>query len=118
MYAGDLVIASEDIDEMQNALSALTIWCDANDMIVNTSKTKTLKFRKAGAQGKKKLYIKHKEIEFVTSFKYLGITMQPALGFSEHVTLLQARTAKTIICLGNQQKVPLTLAMRIFKMKS
>ncbi|XP_018495048.1 uncharacterized protein LOC108864261 [Galendromus occidentalis] len=41
MYADDLVIASDDADEVQRALSALTIWCDENEMSVNTDENQS-----------------------------------------------------------------------------
>ncbi|XP_018494810.1 uncharacterized protein LOC108864181, partial [Galendromus occidentalis] len=47
-------------------------------------------------------------------FKYLGITMQPALSFSEHIEQLLTRTATTMACLGNVRRLPLELAIKIF----
>ena len=117
MFADDLVIASDSVDEIQRALNALTIWCEDNDMKINADKTKAMKFRKAGSTGKQKLYIQRKAIEFVPKFKYLGIVLQPALGFGDHVEQLVTRTATTIVCLGNLQDIPLTLAMKIFDLK-
>ena len=43
--------------------------------------------------------------------------MLPALGFSEHVNNLRTRTATTIVCLGNLEKPPLELAMKVFELK-
>ena len=117
MFADDLVIAAEKTDELQRALAALSIWCEQNDMKVNAEKTKAMKFRKAGAIGKQKLYIQKKAIEFVPSFKYLGIVLQPALGFGDHVEELVNRTAKTIACLGDLQRMPLEMLERIFDIK-
>ena len=117
MFADDLVLACVDAGELQRELSAVSIWCDENGMIVNTTKTKAVKFRKAGPTGKTKLYINRTPKEFVQSFKYLGITMQPALGFCMHVEQLQVRTASTIACLGNLRQIPLVLALKIFEMK-
>lgn len=48
---------------------------------------------------------------------YLGVTLQPALGLTEHVSQLLARTATAIVCLGDLQRIPLSLAMRIFSVK-
>lgn len=117
MFADDLVIASVKKDELQRALATLSIWSEDNGMKINAEKTKAVKFRKAGATGKQKLYIQRKPIEFVPSFRYLGIVLQPALGFGEHVEQLLTRTATTIACLGNLQKIPLALAMKIFDLK-
>ena len=117
MFADDLAIAAEDANELQLSLSALAIWCEENEMVVNTEKTKAVKFRKAGATGRTKLYINRVPIEFVSSFKYLGITVQPALGFNDHVDQLLTRTASAIACLGSLKKLPIPLATRIFSIK-
>ena len=117
MFADDLVVASENAEEVQKALSALSIWCEGNEMVINTAKTKAIKFRRAGQIGETKLYVNRTPIEYVQNFRYLGITMQPALGFSAHVDQLVSRTATAIACLGDLKKLPLTLALRIYGIK-
>lgn len=117
MFADDLVIASGDADETQRALTTMSIWCEENSMSVNVEKTKIVKFRKAGPQGKKQLYINRIPVEIVQQFKYLGVVMQPALKFGEHVDSLLTRTATTIACLGNLRKLPVDLALKIFDIK-
>ena len=86
-------------------------------MKINADITKVMKLRKAGATGKQQLFMERKAIEFVPNLKYLGIVLQPALGFGDHVEQLVTRTATTIACLGNLQKIPLTLAMKMFDPK-
>ena len=117
MFADDLVIAAQDADELQMALNAVSIWSQENGMAVNTDKTKAVKFRKAGPLGKRKLYMNKAPIEFVPNFKYLGITVQPALGFGDHVEQILCRTAKIIVCLGNLQRLPVDLAIKVFEIK-
>ena len=43
--------------------------------------------------------------------------LQPALGFRDHVDHLLNKTATAVACLGNLQKLPLLLALRLFEMK-
>ena len=117
MYADDLAVASHKLDDVQGALTVLATWCKDNKMIVNIDKSKVVKFRKAGALGKQRLYLNRKPMEFVSSIRYLGLTLQPALGFSSHVDQLLTKTAATIACLGDLQELPLSLAMRIYDMK-
>ena len=116
-YADDIVIAETDIDKLQASLTSLANWCDENGMIVNVEKTKIVKFRKAGPIGKRKLYFQRKPVEFVPTFKYLGITMQPALGFSAHIDQLVVRTAAIVACLGDLRRIPLDLALKIYAIK-
>ena len=61
--------------------------------------------------------MKRTAIEFVQEFKYLGITMQPALRFNEHVNDLLTRTGTVILCLGDLEKLPMDLAKKIFELK-
>lgn len=86
-------------------------------MTVIVNKTKALKFQKAGLIGNCKLYVQRKPIKLVRSFKYVGIVMQPALGFSERIEQLQTGTATIATWLGNLQKLPLDLAMKIFEIR-
>lgn len=66
MYADDLVVAAEEPDELQRALSVITIWSKENGMPVSADKTKAMKFRPAGPLGKQRLYILH--ISFIVIF--------------------------------------------------
>jgi hypothetical protein len=117
MYADDLAIAGPDADNVQSSLTSLANWCEEFGMTVNTEKSKVMKFRKAGAIGKRKLYLYRKPLELVSCYRYLGVMMQPALGFSTHVDHLLNKTATIIACIGPLQKLPLPLALKIFDIK-
>ena len=70
MYADDLVIVSDNAEEIQRALITTSMWYEENEMNINAGKTEALKFRKTGALGKQKLYVNRIAIEFVHKFKY------------------------------------------------
>ena len=84
-FADDVCIAAEDPYQVQRTLSVLSIWCEDAGMRVNISNTKMMKFRQTGRLGKTTIFYQQRPIEIVSEFKYLGVTMQPGLGFSLHV---------------------------------
>ena len=47
-YADDLALGSTVIDDIQHALNLLSRYCEKNDLCVNVSKTKVVKFRLGG----------------------------------------------------------------------
>ena len=57
MFADDLLTAAQDADELQCAMTALSIWCEESGMTVNTSKTprkKGLEIKKSRSNGEQK----------------------------------------------------------------
>lgn len=86
-------------------------------MKISSDKTKIANFRRAGATGKRMLHIRGKPIEFVSSFRYSGVTLQLALGFHEHVENLVTRSAVIVACLGSVQRLSLETAETIYDLK-
>ena len=92
LFADDLVIyaASQSVDtivqQLKDSLVALLDWCSTNKLIINFSKTKWILFSKTN---KTKictpvLSVYNQVIEYVMSFKYLGIWMDESFSFSTH----------------------------------
>jgi hypothetical protein len=58
-------------------INKLTEWATLNDLKLNAGKTKVMKFRRGGALlNTDELTCNSKHLEFVKSFKYLGVTFQ------------------------------------------
>lgn len=61
-------------------------YCKSNFMTVNTGKTKVMKFRKGGKLADSDiLSYRNADIEFVSSFEYLGIILTPKLVPAAHI---------------------------------
>ena len=117
-YADDLAFFSEDPIQIQAALDVLHQWCLENKMKVNTSKTKIMKFRKAGRLGRcDRFKYADKDIEIVSFYDYLGVTLTPSLCFTKHI---QRRKIKAMTAIGSLSELSLTsvdTALKIFDLK-
>ncbi len=73
-WADDLVLFSESHKGLQTCLDRLSLYCRKWGLSINTSKTKAMLFRKSNATSiKQQLSIGGVDIEWVNSYKYLGV---------------------------------------------
>ena len=80
---------------MQQEINKLSEWTKAHHLKLCPNKTKAMIFtRKRFSLEGQKLTLDGQEIEFVSSFKYLGVTFDPKLTFHSH-TKSVANKAKT-----------------------
>ena len=118
LYADDTEFHSTYKSDIQNGLNALQIWCNENDVQVNTSKTKIMKFRKGGrVKQNDKFKYGTEDIEIVSAYEYLGVTLQTTLTFTEHIKKKKEKCYSIIGCLSPLQLISVTTALRIFEMK-
>ena len=75
-------------------LSILTDWCKANKLSLNVRKTKAMLFTPRQIDNFPQISIDHNPIEFVTSYKYLGITIDKELEFKTYLTSLKNKLAR------------------------
>ena len=76
--------------KMQSDLNRLNDWLEANDLVLNVKKTKTLIFNYEVTNHDLRLTMNNEDIEIVNSFKFLGIWFDHNLSFAVH--------AEKIIC--------------------
>ena len=103
-YADDtalvgLIMNDDDSSYLQETDSFVD-WCDANFLELNVSKTKEMliDFRK-DITTPPPTVINGKEIDRVTSYKYLGITLNSSLSWSESTDLLMKKLNTRMYCL-------------------
>ena len=95
LYADDTVmfisgsVSSESLTNyLQRDLNRLHKWCQSNKLTLNPSKTKVVTFGTRQALKKVKpnpLYLGNDKISSVTSYKYLGFTIDSTLTFRPHI---------------------------------
>ena len=92
-YADDTVLYSvhsdftKAIGNMKKKLSAIKRGCEGNGIQMNVDKTKYMVFGSKCSLPKVKdfkLKINGTELERVTSYKNLGVTLDPSLNFDKH----------------------------------
>jgi hypothetical protein len=78
-------------DSVKDELYSIQTWCDANNLKLNTNKTKAIVFEKKG-------YSHDLDMPFpqVSHLKLLGVVWSSDLSWSEHFTCLQRRCSKRL----------------------
>lgn len=83
MYADDLAIVAESRDQLQMMINKTKEYCDRVKLRMNIEKTKWMIF--GGDVRKEKIYINRKQIEKVTSYKFLGVVFQKDGKWTKHI---------------------------------
>jgi hypothetical protein len=118
IYADDILIISENLQDIQRFLNRLIRYLTERNLKLNAEKSKILKFRKKGRGSYKLddiLRIGDDEIEFVTDFIYLGIKFQASgTSFTKHIA---KRTKAAIFATSQLHSLPkasLDTALKLF----
>ena len=85
----------------QEGINKLCEWAERNSLQFNADKTKALVFTKKVKFYKPPLYINGKEIEYVNTFKYLGVTFDSKLNWKEHIKT-QVKRAKASLLMSKK----------------
>ena len=80
LYADDMALLSPSLKGLQRLLSATEQYCKTWDIMLNAKKSKNLFFGKS--QTLAPLQLDGKDIEWVTSWRYLGITVKSHTSFN------------------------------------
>ena len=89
MYADDVVILSENEEDLQHMLNLVNNWCQKWKMSINQKKTKAMHFRpKTINQCMTPLFLGQAKIEYTNYYKYLGVYINEFLEFDYHCTTL------------------------------
>lgn len=99
IYADDTVFyhryldVNNVINGMQEDLAKYSSWCKYNKLPLNVGKTKALIFdnKKKNTTRVKNLEINGKPLDYVTQFKYLGMTLDYRLNFRLHFNQLMQK---------------------------
>ena len=90
-----------DFREVQQALNELENWAGENNLKFNVEKTKAVLFTRKYKFTEPTITLDGKNIEFVSSFKYLGVIFDKKLKWNEHVKV-QAKKAKAALMIGRR----------------
>ena len=116
-YADDTVLyfSSKNIEKafenMQSDLDALSQWCSENGVYINTKKTKYMIFSNKKVDSvspdgtlKFDLTVDNNSIDRVSSYNYLGITLDEQLSFELHVKNIISRVSNKVFQLRKLRK--------------
>ena len=90
---------------MNNCLQKLNTWCKINRIEINLSKTKYIIFNRkhSPSQNTLNIHINHTIIEQVSFIKFLGITIDEKLKWSEHTKSVKIKIAQGLHALNSIQ---------------
>jgi len=95
MFADDIAILSTSPIGLQLALTKLHNYCNEWNLKLNTKKTKIMIFNKGGRKIlTHKFYIGNEDIEIVSQFCYLGVTMMASGLFNVNCVRLREKATK------------------------
>ena len=117
MYADDTILHAQgkDINMIENALSidmsSLAAWFHENELILNLKKGKTEAMlfgtaKRLATTGKSlKVKYKEKSINVTTSYKYLGVKLDPTMTMQEHFNSTYKRASSRLSLLSKMRNL-------------
>ena len=82
---------------LQSELDHIADWCDANDLLINTTKTKEIIFSNLRDDPNPPILTTNdQKLEQVQQYKYLGTTITNKLSFSQNTTLMVEKARKRL----------------------
>ena len=89
LYADDLMLLSDTEDNMQRMLDHVSNWCNKWRLRVNYTKSAVIHFRNKGKRRSEyAFHIGNKTIDYVRSYKYLGVVLYDNMDFNATVETL------------------------------
>ena len=104
---------------MQRNLTAMNKWCQTNGIYMDVNKTKYMIFGSKQVLEKVKdfrLTVNGEQLERVSAYCYLVLTLDPSLNFDKHITKMIAKVTDKVKQLRNMRKFLNTkAAMTVYK---
>ncbi|XP_075163988.1 uncharacterized protein LOC142236632 [Haematobia irritans] len=102
LYADDIVLLAEEPSVLVTMINKLEEYCNKWNLVVNTSKSKIMIFRKGGRVSQNNTWIYQGErLEIVPDYKYLGVILTPQMKFSKHIQARNNQAKSAIKCTWN-----------------
>jgi Reverse transcriptase (RNA-dependent DNA polymerase)/Endonuclease-reverse transcriptase len=124
IYADDMAIQCKNLAKLQKVLDKLIEWASLTGLKINANKTKIMKFKYASGGRPRAnplpedIYCNGTKLEFVKSFKYLGITFQQTgKSFAAHVKDRSKSAITASFSITNLHLLSLKTAIKLFHLK-
>lgn len=108
------ILARNETSRMQSALDDLITWSDCNYMNINCKKTKEMICGPLRKQPPPPLLISNQNVEQVTSFKLLGVTINNALKWDDHIAAVTSKAAKRLWFLKKLKRAGVSQADLVY----
>ena len=117
IWADDLVLVSENENDLKLMLETLDSYCKENKLTINNEKSKCMIFNKTGRLIRKNFFLNGNKLENIRYYKYLGFLFTPSGEIKSGLQDLRDRAFKAFMKLRSQlgssfnQNVQLTLSL-------
>ena len=101
IWADDLVLLSENENDLRKMLQVLEMYCKDNKLTINCEKSKCMIFNKTGRLIRSNFSLNGKDLENVRSYKYLGFLFTPSGEITSGLHDLRDRAFKAFMKLKN-----------------
>ena len=116
LYADDLVLISNDPNQLQISLNNLSKYAKRNQLEVNVAKTKCIIFYK-GSCPRAQFFYEENLLENVNHFTYLGVVLTTRLSARRHIEHILSKCNARIGVLFTKlpvKSIPLQVAIQLF----
>ena len=115
VYADDLILLSETESGLNMLLRKLNDWCSKWRVLINTSKTKVMHFRKKSVkQTNSKFMIGTEELEIVKNYRYLGNIIDEHCNSGTTAEALSSAGSRALGHILNKTRTHLDLGFNTF----
>ena len=123
LFADDtsITLSSKNINNLHksinNELIAINDWLSANKLLLNTAKTKAMLFNKSNILAKQNspIMINNSIIEIVDNFKFLGVTIDNKLKWTNHLSQICNKVSKVSYIINMlKHKLPTHILRTIY----
>jgi hypothetical protein len=113
LFADDLAIyvssknVVQAVSKISDILCRFDNWCSVNGLSVNYAKTKYMVIRKPQTKIPivPKVFVREKELEYVSSFKYLGVHLDELFSFRDHFQHVSGQSLQSFWCNTEVKKI-------------
>ena len=102
LWADDLLLVSDSEEGLQSILNTLDKYCTANELLINSEKTKCMIFNKTGRLLRNRFFLGNVKLENVRVYKYLGLIFTPSGEIRSALEDLKCRALKAYMKLKNK----------------
>ena len=113
LYADDTVLFQSGVNKeeartkLQRSVNEFKQWCDVNELTINVSKTKVMAFATRSKTKKCKdvnIVVGSDKLKVVPSYKYLGMTLDSTLNYSNHISSVIRMVSHKMTLLAKLRK--------------
>ena len=99
LFADDVVLLADSIKGIQDLIDRLAEYCKTWKLNINVDKTKVVIFNRKQYAHQVPLILDNMKLEFVTSYKYLGIILSSNGSFKPAISTLAKQASKALFSL-------------------